>query len=391
MQSPVLVRERLTDVDRASFTAEANQTAVLNMSVVEQAPLDAQRLPDTALASLSVGTDQSIDQALKAAANQRLVRTFIASVPENERAALVDASGALSQTGIQRLKAALFAKTYTGDSGQRLTATFFESLDPGIKRIEQGMMASLPAMARAESLIRSGYRDPGLSLADDLARVVDVMARLREQGLPITNYLSQTTLFERELTPFQERLLLYLNDISNSPKRVREFISAYAEAVMNAPAVGQMAMFDVAAPTKGEILDQIVKAQAAENAAEQPLFAGLAGEAQAGTKQTPAITTPAPQGSQLAGREVAPAPQRPEAEVPAEPRPERTVEKSPAKVSAPAQHRPAAEVLWPECTWCPTLAAATGPDGCTPSQQRGTGGPHSGAELDTQHRQTYAH
>lgn len=44
------------------------------------------------------------------------------------------------------------------------------------------MLSSLPAMARAESLVAKGTRDGDLAIGDDLASAVDVLGRLREQG-----------------------------------------------------------------------------------------------------------------------------------------------------------------------------------------------------------------
>lgn len=307
MDAPVLVRERLSEVDRAEFAAEANQATVLGMSPLEQAMQDAKRISDEALAALEVGENQSIDAALKSAANRGLLQAFVDGLPSNERAELLDASGNLNARGLLRLKAALFAKTYPGEAGQRLAQAFFESLDPSIKIIEQGMFASLPAMAKAEGLIRADAREEGLSLADDLSKAVDMLARLREQSMRVADYIKQAAMFERELNPLQERLLVHLNEISRSPKKVREFIGAYADAVVAAPAKGQMSMFGDIGPTKEAILERIIREQREQDAANAPLFAG-AEEGRAGA--APQEDTPAkPQGPQLERGPVEPAPE----------------------------------------------------------------------------------
>ncbi len=51
---PVLVRERLTPVNRPAFAAEANQSAVLTMSPLEQALQDSQRVSPAALQALVI-------------------------------------------------------------------------------------------------------------------------------------------------------------------------------------------------------------------------------------------------------------------------------------------------------------------------------------------------
>lgn len=118
MKQPVLVRERKTKVDRKNFVAECNQIAVMAMSPYEQALQDAKNIRSNTLAGLTVSENQSIDQALLSAANRPLARQFADSVPNNERAAILDDKGNLNQAGLQRLKAALFAKTYPGDAGE---------------------------------------------------------------------------------------------------------------------------------------------------------------------------------------------------------------------------------------------------------------------------------
>ena len=82
MRDPVLVRERITPVDRARFAQEGNASAVLTMSPVETAARDAGHLPDQALANLAVGEAQSIDQALVSAANRPFVRAWMGTIPE---------------------------------------------------------------------------------------------------------------------------------------------------------------------------------------------------------------------------------------------------------------------------------------------------------------------
>ena len=42
--NPILVRERITDVDRAEFAAQANESSISDMSATEKANIDAKRL-----------------------------------------------------------------------------------------------------------------------------------------------------------------------------------------------------------------------------------------------------------------------------------------------------------------------------------------------------------
>ena len=256
---PVLVRERLTDVDRVAFAAEANQATVLQMSTAEQALQDTKAISEHSISMLSINENQTVDGALQARANVGLGREFIRNLPGNERAALVDTKGKLNQAGLERLKAALFAKVYSGESGKRLTAAFTESLDPTVKQVENALFDSLPAMSKAEALISSGARAPDLSIANDIAQVVDVMARLKQQGVAAEDFIAQTTLFERELSPRQERLLLFFDRHGRSRKVLREFLAEYAAEVEASPDPAQGAFFGAARETKEGMIDRIIE------------------------------------------------------------------------------------------------------------------------------------
>ena len=257
MRSPILVRERVDRVDRAAFAREANAPPVLQMSTLEHVRVDARRLTDDTLLRLSVRDDQSIDLALRSRGNQSFVRDFIQTLAENERATLMRADGTLNQQGIWRIKAALFTRVFPGDAGQRLAETFCESLDGTTKHFEQAVAGTLPALVRAHSRISSGQRSAELDLSADIAVSLDMLARLREQELPVGVYLEQSTLFARELTPFQETMLRHFDSIGRSPKVIRSFLSAYAQAIEDAPHPDQRDLFGASGLTKAQLFFRI--------------------------------------------------------------------------------------------------------------------------------------
>jgi len=259
LKEPVLVRERTTEVDRVEFAALSNQATVLAMSPLEQAISDAGRLSNDDLANLTITDNQSIDQALKSQANLSIVRSFMNGLPPNEQAALVSADGSLNQIGLLRAKAAIFSKIFPGKSGQRLTQSFFESIDPTVKNTEAAIFDALPKLAQAEGLVAKGDRVKDLAIGDDLAKVVDVFARLKQENVTIKDYLSQSGLFGRDLTPEQENLLIFFNDAGRSRKRTRELLTTYADAVIESPHPNQGAMFASAQETKGELLGRIIE------------------------------------------------------------------------------------------------------------------------------------
>lgn len=266
MERPVLVRERITPVDRVAFAAEANVGAAMGMSPFEQSLQDAGRLSDNIVKTLEVGEDQSIDQALRARANSHIVSHFVSTVPANERATIADARGDVNQAGLQRLRLAIFAKTYEGEAGQRLVRTFSESVDPIIKNVEQAMFQSLPDMAKAESLIATGVREENLSLAQDLADVIDRFAVLKQTGMSTEHYLAQGAMFGGELNPMQRQMLSHLDSISRSPKKIRLFLRGVADKIIDAPPKGQVAMpgLSYVGLSKEEVVNAIINRQRAE-------------------------------------------------------------------------------------------------------------------------------
>lgn len=257
--APILVRERVSEVDRAAFAREANAPPVLQMSTLEVALVDARRLSDATILRLTVKDEQSIDQALRAASNRGFVRSFLETLPENEQAVLQRRDGSLSQMGIWRIKGALFTRTFPGESGQRLSETFLESLDSSIKNYENAISKTLPALVHAQGLIESGQRSRDLDLMGDISKAIDMLARLREQEMIIKNYVGQASMFDRELTPAQESLLLHFDKIGRSEKEIRTFLQEYARMIEDSPDPAQEDMFGGAGISKTEVIDRLTR------------------------------------------------------------------------------------------------------------------------------------
>lgn len=255
IEKPVLVRERATDVDRAKFAAEANESGILRMNALETALQDAGLVNDAALANLAIHEGWTIEKALANRDNADFVRSFMAALPENERATLMNERGDLSASGLMRIKNALFAHVYPGEAGQRLAKVFIESTDVQVKNLQNALYSSLPVVGRAEAMIRKGQRADNLSIVIDVSKAVDVYARLKDTGMPVSDYLGQMTFFEPELDAFQQSLLRYIDDNARSSTRIRGLLEVYADRVMEQPHPDQGSLFGDAPATKGELLD----------------------------------------------------------------------------------------------------------------------------------------
>lgn len=260
IKNPVLVRERISKVDRAEFARESNSPSVLQMSPIEKAKQDRRYITPESLTAFTVGEGQSVDQALRSAANKAFVTKFVGQLPQNERATVMRADGSLNRMGLWRMKAAMFSKVFPGEAGDRVADTFFESVHHDTRNFENALSDILPKMAQAESLIATGQRRSDLSLAVDIAKAIDMHARLKEMKLPARKYVAQTSMFGRELTASQERLLVAFEDAAKSRKAVRGILETYADAVINSPDPRQAAMFGGMELTKDDLIDRVVEA-----------------------------------------------------------------------------------------------------------------------------------
>lgn len=250
MQRPVLVRERIGDVDRAEFARQANESAVATMSPAELARADAGRLSD--LSGLVTGEDGTINQTQSAA----FLRQFLqANVGPNELGSVLQADGRISQGGLQRVRQAVFAKAY-GDAD--LVAMLTESTDSNVRNVLAGLLRAAPAVARLQDLASAGARAP-VELGAAVARAAREFAAMRAQGRTVDQVLDQSALFDG-LPPDIAALLRGVADNANAPRRLAEMVGRLVDAVDALGDPRQRGMFDEPAPG----LDQIATVAATE-------------------------------------------------------------------------------------------------------------------------------
>lgn len=284
MKRPMLVRELQGEIDTAAFAREANSSGTLRMSPLEQAKVDAGQLEDRSLSNLHVDEGQDIDRALRSKDNKPFVDSFMETVPDNERAALLTRDGSLNQMGLYRAKAALYSKAFPGESGERMAESMLESLDPDVKQIQNGISGALPSIAKTSGMIGSGLRDPELDIMPDVAKSIDTLARIRDNphltaGTPanqlVDKYLGQSNMFGRELNADQEALLRHFDQISRKPTEVKAFFHRYAQAVEQQPQPGQGNMFgDATGMTRSQLIQYLIGGQGGGSA---PAQAGMFG------------------------------------------------------------------------------------------------------------------
>jgi hypothetical protein len=234
-ENPVLVRSRLGDVDRVRFAQEANEIGVMQMSDIERARMDAARIPTVGLMNFET-RGQYIDYDLKLVGNRGFIQDFMLEIPHNERGALMDREGDLTQAGMSRLKAAMFTRVY-GD--ERLATRIFEDPESDIKNVTNAMMWSLGRMAQVEEKIDQGLRPADLSITEDVVAAVHKFEDLQRKGTPISEYLQQQNFLGKDLsddlTPTQKRILQALDERRRSGRKIANLINSWIDLVEKQP------------------------------------------------------------------------------------------------------------------------------------------------------------
>lgn len=277
VQHPVLVRVRRTEVDRAAFAQAANVGTVAPMREVELARRDAGNLRPALFENFAPSEDGDIFTA----ANAEFVRAFVREiVPQTERAAMVDRAGNLTQTGLRRIRNAVFAYAYGTDAAAlaalgRLT----EAIDAGGRNVVSALLSAAPVFADQAARMEAGALHP-VSITGELVQAVTSFNELRDRGETVADYLAHGELagIGPARSELVEEMLKWLEDNKRSARRLAATLTAYAQAVEQAGDPRQGALFgDGKAPSKEQVWRNAVSeiARQQEDSQEREAAAGL--------------------------------------------------------------------------------------------------------------------
>ncbi|MDP2730129.1 MAG: HNH endonuclease [Dehalococcoidales bacterium] len=268
---PILVRERLTPVNRKDFAYDSNAPVAMEQSAIEKAQTDAEKMTVAMLQSIKVDEGQSVEDAIRSPSNKSFVTAFLNKLPQNEQAGLMDAEGNLSSNGVRRIVNAMFVATLKGEVGLKLAATYSESTDLNVKNVLNGITGSLALLAQAEGLTLSGARYADYAIGADLAAAVTQFSNIKKTaGMTVSKYMAQQEMIARRLTPFQERILQALDEQSRSGKRIAAMLSLYAQKVIDSAPPGQASfMIQGERYTREQLFDSAVKQVVVELEAER--------------------------------------------------------------------------------------------------------------------------
>ncbi|MEI7532873.1 MAG: sigma-70 family RNA polymerase sigma factor [Verrucomicrobiae bacterium] len=247
VKKPVLIRVRETLLDRKKFAEVANVSNVAPMREMEVAKKDASNItPD--LVSLFNPSDEG---DIFGSQNQDFILAFIKNVvPQGERPAIIDSRGNLSQTGVRRIRNAIFSYAY-GSTPEAMNALgrMTESVDAEGKNLTNAMLAAAPKFAEQAAKIKSGALYD-LPITGDLLAAAQEIVDIRNRGEKIGDALAQQELFGSRITQFQKELIAFLDKNARSGKRITETLRRYAAALEGMGNPQQAGFFESEKPTK---------------------------------------------------------------------------------------------------------------------------------------------
>jgi hypothetical protein len=88
----------------------------------------------------------------------------------------------------------------------------------------------------------------------------------------VEDYLAQMPMFERELTDFQEKVMIALHDRRRSSKRIGDLLTTYANLVIDSPHPEQKALIEIEKPTKEMLWDEAMRQTEKETEPAPALF-----------------------------------------------------------------------------------------------------------------------
>lgn len=233
MENPVLVRRLTSPVDIAQVAINSNEQGGMRMSDLEQAKVDARRLPSM---DNFVAND---DGDINSADNQYFIGQFIKNQPENVRNELLDSRGNLSQTGVQRMRNAMLYEAY-GDS--QTLSRLIENTDQGAKNVLNALTSIAPKVAQTQQGINSGKLSSDVNISKDVIQAVEKYNQLNAQGFKISDYLAQED-FVGDLSPEAREILTIFDENRRSGKRITQVLGAYFDQAQMQGNLSQASMF----------------------------------------------------------------------------------------------------------------------------------------------------
>ena len=233
------------------------------MSASEQAQADAAKLSPETLSMFP--QDDSVDLT-HASANDFLRAAISDIATPDERNALTQSDGKISQDGIKRVERALFAHAYD-DNG--LISRMSESTDNNVQGVTNALLTAAPSIAKIKAAMAEGKLHKY-----DLSAIVNAVKKLsalRDEGKPVAKYLQEQNFFSEDPAELREFLSLF-ERYKRSPKRIAQALKKIASNIKEQGEPSKENLFGKNEPVP--LIDLIKQAnEIVANQGQQNLFA----------------------------------------------------------------------------------------------------------------------
>lgn len=247
LKNPVLVRERISDVDRVKFTREANESSVTQMSASEFAANDADLITESML------IDYNPDSPLES--NRSFIRSFVSLIGKNELGAFIQGDGKISSLGLNRIRNALAAKAYRNTG---ILNRLSEIYDDEIKNVSNALYDAAPRIAMLEEFVADNH----YSIRNDIIQAVNTLVGLRKEGRNVNEFLSQILLFsEDEISQEAKKILQFFDRNKRSRKKIARALNRYADLAIHEAGNNVIVIpgMEIPAKSKLSLIDEVIK------------------------------------------------------------------------------------------------------------------------------------
>ena len=196
IEQPVLVRIMPKSALTPDIADKSNVGGQLGMSPTEQAKIDMGRFDLQGIQFLADGSP-----------SLGSLRQFVAAMPKEEQAELMNRQGQPTPLAKIRLANALFARAYANDA---LIDLYAETTDPEAQQILRGMAIASPAMS---NLSEAGEYD----IRPYVTKAAELAVNARRQGVDLAAYLDQGDI---ELDPLTREVVSMFAANKNAPRRI---------------------------------------------------------------------------------------------------------------------------------------------------------------------------
>ena len=253
MRAPVLVRVMPSEAVTDDIGDVSNTTGNLNLSPVEQANNDAQRV---SLDALQFAEDGGI--------TPETVRQFVRAMPQAEQGGLIDTDGQPTKQAVDRINAAVFAKAYGNDGLARL---FAQAQDPEARLILSALAQVAPKMARLEGL-------GALDIREIVTQAAEIAVNARRDGKSLARAAQQMDMAADPLVG------VVLQLFANNPRAAKPVVDSLGKAAdfayTEATKPAEDMFGEVPRASRGDVINQLrpENEQRSQENLEQPAGRG---------------------------------------------------------------------------------------------------------------------